>query len=82
MAALAMASLQTHGCTIAPIPMQVQKATTKIQCNDEAVASTDQPAHLCPRCGARMIIIETFAAGCVPRHRPSPNPIAIRIDTS
>ncbi|HEX7865708.1 MAG TPA: IS91 family transposase [Variovorax sp.] len=31
----------------------------------------------CPCCGGRMIVIETFAAGCEPRHVP-----AIRIDTS
>jgi hypothetical protein len=32
----------------------------------------------CPRCGARMIVIEVFAPGCEPRWRPTP----IRIDTS
>jgi hypothetical protein len=32
----------------------------------------------CPRCGARMIVIEVFARGCEPRWRPTP----IRIDTS
>jgi hypothetical protein len=26
----------------------------------------------CPCCGGRMIIIETFARGCQPRHRPTP----------
>ena len=26
----------------------------------------------CPSCGSRMIIIETFERGCVPRHQPSP----------
>ncbi len=36
----------------------------------------------CPCCGGRMIIIETFAHGCQPKHRPTPAPIAIRIDTS
>ena len=36
----------------------------------------------CPCCGGRMIIIETFARGCQPKHRPTPNPAAIRIDTS
>jgi hypothetical protein len=36
----------------------------------------------CPCCGGRMIIIETFARGCQPKHRPTPAPIAIRIDTS
>jgi hypothetical protein len=32
----------------------------------------------CPCCGARMIVIETFAPGCEPKWRPTPN----RIDTS
>jgi hypothetical protein len=32
----------------------------------------------CPRCGARMIVIETFAPGCEPSWRPTPS----RIDTS
>ena len=26
----------------------------------------------CPRCGARMIVIEAFARGCEPRWRPAP----------
>jgi hypothetical protein len=32
----------------------------------------------CPCCGARMIVIETFAPGCEPKWRPTPT----RIDTS
>jgi hypothetical protein len=36
----------------------------------------------CPCCGGRMIIIETFARGCQPKHRPTPAPAEIRIDTS
>ena len=39
-------------------------------------------AHPCPCCGGRMIIIEAFAPGCQPHHRPSATTIAIRIDTS
>jgi hypothetical protein len=31
----------------------------------------------CPCCGGRMIVVETFEAGCQPRHAPT-----IRIDTS
>jgi len=27
----------------------------------------------CPRCGARMIVIEAFAPGCEPRGQPSPS---------
>jgi hypothetical protein len=30
----------------------------------------------------RWIIIETFARGCQPTHRPTPAPAGIRIDTS
>ena len=48
-------------------------------------ADTDQPCvapRPCPCCGARMLIIEVFARGETPRHRPSPRPAKIRIDTS
>ena len=47
--------------------------------------NADEPRVLprpCPCCGGRMIIIETFARGCEPKHRPTPAPAAIRIDTS
>ncbi len=36
----------------------------------------------CPCCGGRMMIIETFARGCEPKHRPTPAPQTIKIDTS
>jgi Putative transposase/Transposase zinc-binding domain len=36
----------------------------------------------CPCCGGRMIVIETFEAGCQPRHCPTAPLVAIRIDTS
>jgi len=40
----------------------------------------DQPLRKpCPCCGGRMVIIESFAAGCEPKHRPTP---VIRLDTS
>jgi hypothetical protein len=48
-------------------------------------ATVDEPHVLprpCPCCGGRMIVIETFARGCQPKHRPTPAPVAIRIDTS
>ena len=47
----------------------------------DPAAESDQPRALpmpCPCCGGRMIIIETFARGCQPKHAPA----AIRIDTS
>jgi len=51
-------------------------------------ATPSQPDQLCvlprpcPCCGGRMIVIETFAPGCQPRHRPTRQPSMIRIDTS
>ena len=36
----------------------------------------------CPCCGGRMIIVETFARGCQPKHQPTQAPAAIRVDTS
>jgi hypothetical protein len=36
----------------------------------------------CPCCGGRMIVIETFARGCQPKHHPTHAPVTIRIDTS
>jgi hypothetical protein len=50
--------------------------------NDGGATEPSTTAHLCPCCGGRMIIIETFAPGCQPHHRPSATTIAIRIDTS
>jgi hypothetical protein len=50
-----------------------------------APAATDEQRvlpHPCPCCGGRMIIIETFARGCEPKHRPAPASQEIRIDTS
>jgi Putative transposase len=49
--------------------------------NIDPAAVSDQPQALplpCPCCGGRMIIIETFARGCQPKHAPAD----IRIDTS
>jgi len=40
------------------------------------------PEHPCPCCGGRMRIIETFLRGQQPKHRPTPVPPAISIDTS
>jgi hypothetical protein len=53
-------------------------------------AATEAPAadqqrvlpRPCPCCGGRMIVIETFARGCQPKHRPTPAQLTIRIDTS
>ena len=54
-------------------------------CKQPDDAKVDQPcalSHPCPCCGGRMLIIETFAPGCEPRHRPNATPPMIRIDTS
>jgi hypothetical protein len=48
---------------------------------EDAVGPTT-PDQRCPCCGSIMRIIEIFAAGQVPRHRPTAMPAAIRIDTS
>ena len=50
-----------------------------------ATAATDEPRVLprpCRCCGGRMIIIETFAGGCQPKHHPAAATPAIGIDTS
>ena len=59
-------------------------ARSEQQDASEAPAA-DQPRMLprpCPCCGGRMFIIETFARGCEPKHRSTPSPAAIGIDTS
>jgi hypothetical protein len=47
---------------------------------DADVVDPNKPS--CPCCGGRMIIIEVFARGAAPRHRPTAPTIVIRIDTS
>ena len=47
------------------------------QDSDPTPASAQKPAHPCPCCGAGMVIIETFEAGCMPRHRPTASATAI-----
>jgi len=53
--------------------------------DDPATAGEAEPPMLarpCPCCGGRMLIIETFAPGCQPKHRPTTASLVIRIDTS
>ena len=49
---------------------------------DADARDREPPTHslACPCCGGRMVIIETFAHGSMPRHRPTAT--VIRIDTS
>jgi putative transposase/transposase-like zinc-binding protein len=49
---------------------------------EPADATDGNDPHPCPCCGGRMIIIETFARGSTPWHRPQGPMLAIRIDTS
>jgi hypothetical protein len=52
---------------------------------EPAKAAADEPRVLpmpCPCCGKRMHVIEVFARGSEPRHRPTPPRAVIRIDTS
>jgi hypothetical protein len=61
------------------VPSRAKQAETS------ETKAADKPRVLprpCRCCGGRMIIIETFARGCQPKHRPAPAAAAIRIDTS
>ena len=52
--------------------------------NAQPAGATAPPSPMqpCPCCGGRMILIERFARGSSPAHRPSPPTAVIRIDTS
>jgi hypothetical protein len=70
---------------IARIRQLITVPASPDQTADAQTVDASQPgtlAHPCPCCGGRMIIIETFEAGCQPRHRPTAPLVAIRIDTS
>jgi hypothetical protein len=61
---------------------QLLEAAAGTDTDLEAEAAADDGpqsvlATPCPCCGGRMIVVETFEAGCQPRHTPT-----IRIDTS
>jgi predicted Zn-ribbon and HTH transcriptional regulator len=56
-------------------------AVAKPKVNPTADA-VDPSKPTCPCCGGRMIIIEVFARGSTPRHRPTAPTNLIRIDTS
>ena len=45
-------------------------ANEELTPDNEAAEKTDGPDRLCPCCGGRMVIIETFEPGCSPRHHP------------
>ena len=45
------------------------------QTDTENTAKLKMPDRCCPHCGSRMIVIELFARGCAPQHRPGPEGI-------
>ena len=49
---------------------------------EPTAAAVDPSKPACPCCGGRLIVIEVFARGAAPRHRPTAPTIVIRIDTS
>src|SRR5215472_9366761 len=67
--------------SIARAPALLKVAPPAADPQQQSDVAPDAPRVLpcpCPRCGARMIVIETFAPGCQPSWRPTPG----RIDTS
>jgi hypothetical protein len=48
----------------------------------QPTAAIDPSKPACPCCGGRMIIVEVFARGTTPWHRPTGPTIVIRLDTS
>ena len=49
---------------------------------EDKAAASKPLAPACPCCGGRLVIIETFARGATPRHRPTTPIRRLRIDTS
>jgi hypothetical protein len=49
---------------------------------DQPAAAPHKPEHPCPSCGGRMLIIDTFETGAIPRHRPRATFAPVGIDTS
>jgi hypothetical protein len=58
------------------VPATLREPTDADSADDEEPQTL---SHACPRCGGRMIIIETFERGGAPRYRPT---VSIRIDSS
>jgi hypothetical protein len=63
--------------------LNVPSACSEAASHSATEASEPAPlAHPCPRCGGRMIVIETFARSATPRSHPATSTAVIRIDTS
>jgi Putative transposase len=72
-----------RAANIARLRELLRVATVLQEPNEEA--SSDDQRQLpcsCPRCGGRMIIIETFEPGCQPRNRPAASQPLAPFDTS
>jgi putative transposase/transposase-like zinc-binding protein len=63
------------------IPIDAIKAACPKASTSTQPEEPKAPGRSCPCCGGRMTIIEFFARGQIPRHRPTA-PVTIRIDTS
>jgi hypothetical protein len=64
------------------IPIDAIKAANTTASTSAQPEEPKATEHPCPCCGSRMRIIETFLRGQLPKHRPTPLPPEIRIDTS
>jgi len=67
----------TRAANIARIRSLLAPAQAARQVDPEP-AATDPPASACPCCGGRLVVVERFRPGELPKMRPS----AIRVDTS
>ena len=80
--------LLASGSRAANIARARELLAVPVRCEQQDTSeapAADEPRMLprpCPCCGGRMFIIETFARGSEPKHRPTPALAAIRIDTS
>jgi hypothetical protein len=76
---------QTRAKNIARIRALLAAPLIPVDASKAAHAKAEEPRapeHPCPCCGGRMRIIEIFLRGQQPKHRPTPMPLKIRIDTS
>src|SRR6201988_563131 len=64
------------------IPVNAIKAAGATASTSAQPEEPKAPEHPCPCCGSNMRIIETFSRGQQPKHKPTPIPPKIRIDTS
>ena len=64
------------------IPVDAIKAASATASTSAQPEEPEAPEHPCPCCGSNMRIIETFLRGQQPKHKPTPVPPKIRIDTS